>query len=58
MGTAAVLGVVLQLVQAGFQLEAIVAEAQQREAAGATDQEIHDWLFELAETNQKALESA
>lgn len=48
MPIASILLIATQLVQAGFSLEQTVAEVKSRQAAGATDQDIHDYLRKLA----------
>jgi len=58
MGIAEVLGIVLQLVQAGFQLEAIVGKAKEMKSKGATDDQIHTYLKNLAAAAQADLEKA
>lgn len=58
MEIAVILGYVLQLVQAGFELSAIVAKVREMQAAGSSDKDIHDYLKQLAHDNQTALENA
>lgn len=57
-GTAAILLNVLELVQAGFELKAIVDKAQAMSAAGATDDQIHAYLKGLRDAALKDLSLA
>jgi hypothetical protein len=58
MGIAEILGIILQIVQAGFQLDALVAKVQDMKAKGATDDQIHVYLKNLAAAAQADLEKA
>ena len=57
-GTAAVLLNVLELVQAGFELKAIVDKVQAMSAAGATDVQISAYLKGLRDAALKDLNTA
>ncbi len=58
MPIAAILGMVLQVVQAGFSLADIVGKVKDMESKGATEQQIHDYLKNLAHATQGDLEKA
>lgn len=58
MGIAEIVGVILQLVQAGFQLEAIAAKVKDMKAKGATEEQVHTYLKNLAAAAQADLEKA
>lgn len=58
MGIASILGIVLQLVQAGFALEAIVSKVKDMESKGATPDQVHIYLKNLANAAQADLENA
>lgn len=58
MGTAALIGLLLQAVQAGFALTEIKKNVDVMTASGATEAEVHTYLRSLAHKNQDALEQA
>lgn len=58
MGIATILGYVLQAVQAGFELQAIVDNVRKMQTDGATESDIHMYLRSLAHKNQADLENA
>jgi hypothetical protein len=58
MGLATALSLILQLVQAGFVLGDIVNTVKEMSDAGATDDQIHKYLRDLAHASQDRLEQA